>query len=57
VDERAQGIPELRSQVILEPFKGILVTLPTQKAEVKTASVERLSNKAEPFKWLFCFMG
>jgi hypothetical protein len=23
LDERAQGIPELRSQVILEPFKGI----------------------------------
>jgi hypothetical protein len=57
VKERAQGIPELRSQVILEPFKGILVTLPTQKAEVKTASVERLSNQAEPLKWLFCFMG
>jgi hypothetical protein len=23
LDERAQGIPELRSQVILEPYKGI----------------------------------
>ena len=54
LDKRAQGIPELRSQVILEPFKGIWS--PCQaKADIESAGEERLSNQAEPLKWLYLF--
>jgi len=55
VNERAQGIPELRSQVILEPFKGIWSSWQA-KAEIESAGVKRLSNQEDPLKWLFCFM-
>ena len=54
LDVRAQGIPELRSQGILEPLR--VNGHPVNAAEGEIASVKRLFKQVEPLKWLYLFL-
>ena len=55
-NKRAHGYPWLRSQEIFRSHIRVIGYPANAKAEGETAEAERLSNKAEPLKWLFYLM-
>jgi hypothetical protein len=55
VNKRAQGFPDLISQALYGSHRRVIGHPAKAKAEVEKAGTERLSNKAEPLKWLFYF--
>jgi hypothetical protein len=56
MNKRAQGFPDLISQALF--WSHLRVTGHPAKAKAESeACVKRLSNEAEPLRWLYLFFG